>query len=129
MLVERAAEFRIDFPLLRGRVPLWLDWNRDGYEKIEEVSANATHKELVRRFLEGLLISVAGPLDTKLHANYPNPFNPETWIPYQLAEDRVITIRIYDVSGRIVRTLFTGHQTAGYYLNRSEAAYWNGKMN
>ena len=97
------------------------------YGKIEEVSTNATHKELVKRFLKAWLISVEEPLDTKLHANYPNPFNPETWIPYQLAEDSDVTIRIYDASGHIVRTLFVGHQTAGYYLNRSEAAYWNGK--
>ena len=97
------------------------------YEKIEEVSANATQKELVRRFLKGLLMPVEVPLETKLHANYPNPFNPETWIPYQLATDSDITIRIYDASGHIVRTLVTGHQAAGYYLNRSEAAYWDGK--
>ena len=66
-------------------------------------------------------------MDTKLHANYPNPFNPETWIPYQLAEDSDVTIRIYDASGHIVRTLFAGHQAAGYYLSRSEAVYWDGK--
>ena len=97
------------------------------YEKIEEVSANVTHKELVRRFLKGVLMYVEEPLDTKLHANYPNPFNPETWIPYQLATDSDITIRIYDASGRVLRTLFTGHQVAGYYLSRSKAVYWDGK--
>ena len=97
------------------------------YERIEEISASATHKELVIRFLKELLMSVEEPIDTKLHANYPNPFNPETWIPYQLAEDSDVTIRIYDASGHIVRTLFAGHQTAGYYLSRSEAVYWDGK--
>ena len=97
------------------------------YEKIEEVSANDTQKELVKRFLKGLLTPVERPLATRLHANYPNPFNPETWIPYQLATDSDITIRIYDASGRIVRMLFTGHQAAGYYLSRGEAAYWDGK--
>ena len=97
------------------------------YEKIEEVSANTTQKELIKRFLKGLLMPVGSPLATRLHANYPNPFNPETWIPYQLATDSDITIRIYDASGHLVRTLFTGHQAAGYYLNRSEAAYWDGK--
>ncbi len=97
------------------------------YEKIEEVSANDTQKELVKRFLRGLLTPVGRPLATRLHANYPNPFNPETWIPYQLATDSDITIRIYDASGRVVRTLFTGHQAAGYYLSRGEAAYWDGK--
>ena len=97
------------------------------YGKIEEVSANPTHKELLKHFLEVLLMSVKKPLDTRLHANYPNPFNPETWIPYQLAEDSNITIRIYDASGRMVRTLFTGHQTSGYYLSRGEAAHWDGR--
>ena len=67
------------------------------------------------------------PLETKLYANYPNPFNPETWIPYQLAEDTEITIRIYNTAGHVVRTLFAGTQATGYYLNRSKAAYWNGK--
>ena len=97
------------------------------YEKIEEISANDTQKELVERFLRGLLTPVGRPLATRLHANYPNPFNPETWIPYQLATDSDITIRIYDTSGRVVRMLFTGHQAAGYYLSRGEAAYWDGK--
>ena len=97
------------------------------YERIEEISASATHKELVKRFLKELLMSVEEPMDTKLHANYPNPFNPETWIPYQLAKDSHVTIRIYDAAGRIVRTFFVGHQTAGYYLSRSEAVYWDGK--
>lgn len=101
--------------------------NNHFYRKIEEISTNGTHKELVKHFLKAWLISVEEPLDTKLHANYPNPFNPETWIPYQLAEDSDVTIRIYDTSGRIVRTLFTGHQTAGYYLSRGEAVYWDGK--
>ena len=73
------------------------------------------------------MISVEEPLNTKLHADYPSPFNPETWIPYQLAKDSDVTIRIYDTAVRIVRTLFTGHQTAGYYLSRSEAVYWDGK--
>ena len=67
------------------------------------------------------------PGKTALLPNYPNPFNPETWIPYQLAEDTEITIRIYNASGHVVRTLFIGNRVAGYYLSRSKAAYWNGK--
>ena len=97
------------------------------YEKIEEISGNATQKALVKRFLKQLLMPIEGPLVTKLHANYPNPFNPETWIPYQLATDSDITIRIYDTTGHIVRTLFSGHQGSGYYLSQSKAAYWNGR--
>ena len=97
------------------------------YEKIEGISGNAAQIELVKRFLRQLLMPVEEPLVTKLHANFPNPFNPETWIPYQLATDSDITIRIYNTSGHVVRTLFTGYQMSGYYLSRSKAAYWDGR--
>ena len=61
-----------------------------------------------------------------LLANYPNPFNPETWIPYQLAASGDVQIHIFDVQGRLVRALELGYQPAGYYLNRTRAAYWDG---
>lgn len=97
------------------------------YQNIEGMPGNATQIERVRRFLNQLLMPVDGPLKTRLHVNYPNPFNPETWIPYQLAEDAEITIRIYGTTGKIVRTLFSGHQASGYYLSRDQAAYWDGR--
>ncbi len=97
------------------------------HEKIEDIPADYAQIELVRHFLKQLLMLIERPLETKLYANYPNPFNPETWIPYQLAEDTEVTIRIYNASGHVVRTLFTGIQDAGYYLRRSKAAYWDGK--
>ena len=64
---------------------------------------------------------------SRLLQNYPNPFNPETWIPYQLEQSGEATIRIYDAKGRRVRTLELGHQSAGFYTSRSEAAYWDGR--
>ncbi len=64
---------------------------------------------------------------TQLLANYPNPFNPETWIPYRLAKDADVTLHIYAMNGTLVRTLELGHQAAGIYQNRSRAAYWDGK--
>ena len=67
------------------------------------------------------------PEETALLPNYPNPFNPETWIPYQLAKSGEVTVRIYDVNGRLVRTLALGHQPAGIYRSRSRAAYWDGR--
>ena len=76
--------------------------------------------------LKGLL-TVALPEKTMLHPNYPNPFNPETWIPYQLAKDADVTLRIYAVDGQLVRTLALGHQTAGVYQSRSRAVYWDGR--
>ena len=67
------------------------------------------------------------PKETALFANYPNPFNPETWIPYQLAEAGDVTVTIYDIHGRVVRGLDLGHQRAGMYHGRSRAAYWDGR--
>ena len=64
---------------------------------------------------------------TVLLANYPNPFNPETWLPYQLANDAEVTIRIYSSSGQLVRHLDLGFQQAGYYIGKLHAAYWDGR--
>ena len=65
--------------------------------------------------------------ETKLLPNYPNPFNPETWIPYQLASDAAVEISIYDLHGALVRRLELGRQKAGYYIDRKRAAYWDGR--
>ena len=67
------------------------------------------------------------PEETLLLANYPNPFNPETWIPYHLANDSNVQISIYDINGALVRRLDLGHQLAGYYTSRNRAAYWDGR--
>ena len=67
------------------------------------------------------------PETTALLANYPNPFNPETWIPYQLSKAADVTISIHAADGTVVRTLTLGHQDAGMYQHRSHAAYWDGK--
>ncbi len=73
------------------------------------------------------LVAYEIPTETKLLANYPNPFNPETWIPYQLAQDAFVTLTIYDVNGRIIRALDVGHQIAAVYESRSKAIHWDGK--
>ena len=67
------------------------------------------------------------PEETALLPNYPNPFNPETWIPYQLAKSADVTVTIYDVRGVVVRRLALGHQTAGFYQSRAHAAHWDGR--
>lgn len=66
------------------------------------------------------------PYQFQLMANYPNPFNPETWIPFELAEDADVTIRIYGMDGTRVRTLDLGRQPQGVYASRGRAAHWNG---
>ena len=77
-------------------------------------------------FLEQLLAYMV-PKETLLLANYPNPFNPETWIPYQLSKPAAVMITIYAANGRVVRQLALGHQPAGVYQSRSRAAYWDGR--
>ncbi len=67
------------------------------------------------------------PLETSILPNYPNPFNPETWIPYQLSKSSPVSIAIYNIRGSIVRKLELGHQRAGYYTSKSRAAYWDGR--
>ena len=76
--------------------------------------------------LQQLLASLL-PEKTALLANYPNPFNPETWIPYHLAVPADVKVRIYAARGALVRTFALGHQVAGIYESRTRAAYWDGK--
>ena len=82
-----------------------------------------------QRGLETLkhLLTVLIPKETVLLANYPNPFNPETWIPYQLANPADVTLRIHAIDGSLVRTLSLGHKGIGIYQIRSRAAYWDGR--
>ena len=72
------------------------------------------------------VLAAMRPTETLLLANYPNPFNPETWIPYHLSELSDVRIIIYDTHGRVVRRLDLGHQPEGYYTGLSRAAHWDG---
>lgn len=76
--------------------------------------------------LERLLASLL-PEKTALLANYPNPSNPETWIPYHLAKSAEVTVTIYAGNGAVVRILKLGHQVAGIYQSRNRAVYWDGR--
>ena len=78
------------------------------------------------RFLRQLLAALT-PQETTLLPNYPNPFNPETWIPYHLAQETEVAITIYDTKGTLVRRLALGNQAAGHYAERGKAAYWDGR--
>ncbi|MDE0468634.1 MAG: hypothetical protein OYL97_16405 [Candidatus Poribacteria bacterium] len=73
------------------------------------------------------ILKMLTPKKSALLPNYPNPFNPETWIPYHLSNDVDVRISIYDTKGVLVRRLNLGHQMAGYYTDRTKAAYWDGK--
>ena len=92
----------------------------------QQLSLTDTRAQRGIHFLEHLL-SALTPKETTLFANYPNPFNPETWIPYQLAEPASVKIDIHSADGKLVRTLVLGIQAAGMYQDKSRAAYWDGK--
>ena len=93
----------------------------------EPTTYTVTSKMIETAFISLALQVVPHPETTVLLQNYPNPFNPETWIPYQLSEAADVGITIYDVTGNVVRSLNLGHQAAGYYRSRSQAAYWDGR--
>ena len=82
---------------------------------------------VLEEILAVLMATEAMPKETVLLSNYPNPFNPETWVPYQLAEPADVTLSIYSVNGKLVRTLTLGHQDAGIYQSKSQAVYWDGR--
>ncbi len=73
------------------------------------------------------LIAYEIPTETELLPNYPNPFNPETWIPYRLAEDAVVNLTIYDTAGRVVRSIDVGYKPAAVYESRAKAIHWDGR--
>ena len=73
------------------------------------------------------LLSVLTPKETALLPNYPNPFNPETWIPYHLAHAADVTLTLYNIKGAVVQRFELGHQPAGFYTTRAQAAHWDGR--
>ena len=82
---------------------------------------------MLEQLLATLIEAETVPAETTLLPNYPNPFNPETWIPYQLAESADVTLTFYAADGRLVRTLTLGNKPLGIYQTRSRAAYWDGR--
>ena len=106
--------------------------SRIAYHNVVNALAEARHLghsvPAVLQELLSLLTEMADiPESTALLPNYPNPFNPETWIPYHLATDAEVTVTIYNVRGSVVSELVLGHQPAGVYESRGRAAYWDGK--
>ena len=103
----------------RKTVQLWLDI-------IREVDDGSFAFKRAIATLENLLTKTISE-KTALLPNYPNPFNPETWIPYQLSKPTEVTVTIHAADGSMVRTLVLGHQPAGVYVHKNHAAYWDGR--
>ena len=95
---------------------------------VEPLRYTVTAEDVKRSWIQlPTLVAYEIPTETELLSNYPNPFNPETWIPYRLAEDAFVTLTIYDGAGQVVRTLDVGHQIASAYETRVKAIYWDGR--
>ena len=95
---------------------------------MEPLRYTVTAEDVKRSRIElPALVAYEIPTEMELLVNYPNPFNPETWIPYRLAEDAFVRLTIYDLSGRVVGTLEVGHRIAAVYESRSKAIYWDGR--
>ncbi|MDE0011824.1 MAG: T9SS type A sorting domain-containing protein [Candidatus Poribacteria bacterium] len=99
----------------------------NGNAELQPLSFKVTSEDLANAVLSVRLDSIGKPTQNLLLQNYPNPFNPETWIPYQLSEDSPVSISIYDATGRLIRTLALGFQSAGFYNSQGRAAYWDGR--
>ena len=109
----------LEVSLTRAKVEQWL-------HEARQMNLTAFTYQRGILILEELIASLT-PKETALLPNYPNPFNPETWIPYQLAEPTEVAVSIYAIDGKLVRRLELGHQQVGIYESRSRAAYWDGK--
>ena len=106
----------LDFIIIQTDRGANTDVNGDGLTDILDVVAASG----------GQASPASMPVSDDLGSNYPNPFNPETWIPYQLVRDADVAIRIYSASGRLVRSLELGHKHAGRYVTKAAAAHWDG---
>ena len=112
------AEIRFDI-LSDGGSPLTL-------QKVELYQPDATLVD--SRRIDGQFSSFRiSPKRNELLPNFPNPFNPETWIPFKLADDSSVAIRIYNAKGQIIRTISLGQKSAGVYTTQNKAAYWDGR--
>jgi len=98
-----------------------------GNVESDTLKAIVTPEDLANAVLSIRLDNIGQPKLTQLLQNFPNPFNPETWIPYQLSEDSLVSLSIYDTTGKLIRTLPLGHKSAGFYSSRERAAYWDGR--
>ena len=128
ILVAEAIDDAANAPALRSQVQA-LFTAKQLQELFIEVKALENISLSHQRGLALLeqLFRLSTPKKTALLPNYPNPFNPETWIPYQLAESAKVTLTIYAANGCLIRTLALGSRAAGTYHSKSRAVYWDGR--
>ena len=109
-----------NLPITAAMVEAWI-------EDAKQNGVDADGIAVLEQLLAALVQPETVPLETALLANYPNPFNPETWIPYQLAKPAEVTVSIHTADGKLVQTLALGQLPAGVYQDKDRAVYWDGK--
>ena len=135
LLVNKKGKLQIwdwttQTPVTIPDIPKYFAANRDGSVVITRDGVSGqTRLWNIRSLLFPKLVRFGEVKRASLLPNFPNPLNPETWIPYQLTETARVRIQIYDVAGRLVRELDLGEKPAGGYLSQAEAAYWDGRNN
>jgi hypothetical protein len=118
---------------LNGKILSFVKFNiiSDDVSPIRFVNTELYHEDtelLIPVKTDGFFSSWAKPAEKNvLFQNFPNPFNPGTWIPYQLKSESEVTITIYSEKGELVNELKLGHKPAGVYTTNSRSAYWDGR--
>ena len=116
-------------PAMAAKIELTTDQKHHIASAVDQLESNSNRsdaEEMVLGVLQAILPERL-PSQTQLLANYPNPFNPETWIPFQLAQDSIVTAKLYDLTGKQIRMIELGHLPAGNYVESGKAIYWDGK--
>ena len=116
-------------PAMTAKIELTTEQKRhiaSAIDKLESKENRSSAEEIALNVLKSILPERL-PTQTQLLANYPNPFNPETWIPFQLAQDSTVTAKIYDVTGKQIRMIQLGYVQAWNYVESSKAIYWDGR--
>ena len=122
-MVEGASAAPAAGALTAQHIQSWLNKATDLIQS-PSLSLEFSYEQVIVN-LEQILTRLL-PESTALLANYPNPFNPETWMPYQLSEPSEVTLTVYSLTGEVIRRFALGHQSTGAYRSRSRAVYWDG---
>jgi len=116
-------------PAMTAKIELTTEQKQHIVSAIDQLESNS-NRSSAEEIALNVLISILPerlPTQTQLLANYPNPFNPETWIPFQLSQDAEVRLTIYDVTGNAIKQMQLGHLTVGSYSQTEKAIYWDGK--
>ena len=115
-------------PTILKEIHLTIDQKRKIESEIDQLESQLTRttpEDIVLNFLK-LIHPERLPTETQLLPNYPNPFNPETWIPFELHQDTNVSLVIYDVTGHQIRKIDFGYALTGRYVTRDRSIYWDG---